>query len=363
MLILGIESSCDETAAAVVEDGRFVRSNVIATQHALHAEFAGVVPEIASRAHLERILPVIRTAMREADAKFADLGAVAVGNRPGLIGSLLVGTAAAKALAWGAGKRLIAVDHIASHLHAAALNAEPISFPAVGLVVSGGHTSLFFMSSPIDLKLVGRTRDDAVGEAFDKAATILGAGYPGGPSIDRLARRGDAGAHPFPSATLEGGSLDFSFSGLKTALLYAVRGNPSKRGGEVVYERTSGEHSPRVKADFAASFERAAVDAIMVRLERCCDRFGGARTLVVGGGVSANTLLRRRIESMCAARDMCCRIPASEYCVDNAAMIAGHGWFECAAGRAASLSIGVCAQSDAGVRTGAARCGRKKRRV
>lgn len=325
--ILGIESSCDETAAAVVEGGSRVLSSVVATQDDLHQRYAGVVPEIASRAHLERIVPVIREAMRAADLAYDDLDAIAVGHRPGLIGSLLVGTSAAKSLAWSRDLPLIGVDHLAAHLSACELDDDPIELPALGLVVSGGHTSLFYMGSPLDLTLIGRTIDDAIGEAFDKAATILGLGYPGGPAIDRLARTGDDHRHDFPVAALGRDRLDFSFSGLKTALLYAVRGTPQGRGRGATFPRDAGNLSDTEKADFAASFERAAVKALVVKIERGFDRHE-VQTLVIGGGVSANTRLRRELSELAQRRGLTIRLPAPEYCVDNAAMIAG-----CAAGR------------------------------
>jgi len=201
-LILGIETSCDETAAAVVEGGVDVRSNIVATQHDLHRIYAGVVPEIASRAHLERILPVVRQAVREATVQFADLDAIAVGHRPGLIGSLLVGVSAAKGLAWALDRPLIGVDHILAHLHAPELSGASIDYPALGLVVSGGHTSMYRLRDPLGINLLGRTIDDAVGEAYDKAATILDVGYPGGPAIDALAQRGDDRAHDLPVSAL-----------------------------------------------------------------------------------------------------------------------------------------------------------------
>lgn len=327
-LILGIETSCDETAAAIVRDGREVLSNVIATQHHLHEEYAGVVPEIASRAHLERITPVIREALSEANISYQDLDAIAVGNRPGLIGSLLVGVSAAKALAWSLNKPLIAVDHIIAHLYAPALNDVPIEYPALGLVVSGGHTSLFLVHNPGKLQLLGKTIDDAVGEAFDKAATILELGYPGGPAIDKLSQRGDAHAHNFPVADLarsgdDESTLDFSFSGLKTALLYAVRGHPTGRGKNSAFERDASQLNDSQKADFAASFQRAAIAAVMQNITRALDQHRDIKSLIIGGGVSANSLLRREVESLANQRSIAVRIPPIEFCLDNAAMIAG----------------------------------------
>jgi N6-L-threonylcarbamoyladenine synthase len=320
--ILGIETSCDETAAAVVVGGARVLSNVIATQHELHEEYAGVVPEIASRAHLERILPVLHEAMREADVNFEQLHAVAVGHRPGLIGSLLVGVSAAKALAWSIDRPLIGVDHIHAHLHAGLLDAEPVAYPALGLVVSGGHTSLFLVTAPLEVTLLGRTIDDAIGEAYDKAATILEIGYPGGPQLDALAQEGDDRAHELPISRLESDSLDFSFSGLKTALLYAVRGKPIGRGAEAHFERDASQLSRREQADFASSFQRAAVRAIMIKLDRALERHE-VSTLLVGGGVSANSRLRRELIELGEQRSLDVRLPDMAYCLDNAAMIAG----------------------------------------
>lgn len=324
MLILGIESSCDETAAAVVEDGVRVRSNIIATQHDLHARYAGVVPEIASRAHLERILPVIREAMHEAGAGYAELDAIAVGHRPGLIGSLLVGVSAAKTLAWSLQKPLIGVDHIAAHLHAGLLEAAPVQYPALGLVVSGGHTSLFLVRSPLEIRLLGKTIDDAVGEAYDKAATILQLGYPGGPLLDRLASSGgDERAFDFPVTMLDRESLDFSYSGLKTAVLYAVRGLPVGRGEAARLMRDASQLSEKEKADLAASFQRAAITAIMRKVRRAHERYPEAKSLLVGGGVSANSRLRSELQRYAAEFELDLRLPKMEYCLDNAAMIAG----------------------------------------
>ncbi|MHC5023055.1 MAG: tRNA (adenosine(37)-N6)-threonylcarbamoyltransferase complex transferase subunit TsaD, partial [Planctomycetota bacterium] len=320
--ILGIESSCDETAAAVTDGSVHVLSSVIATQHDLHEAYAGVVPEIASRAHLERIDPVIRSAVREAGLTLAELDAVAVGHRPGLIGSLLVGVSAAKALAWSLGVPLIGVDHIIAHLHAPLLDAPPATYPALGLVVSGGHTSLFLLEGQLDVVLLGRTIDDAVGEAYDKAATILQLGYPGGPRIDRLAPSGDDRAHDLPVANLGRDRLDFSFSGLKTALLYAVRGAPTTKNGRTSFPRDASDLDDDAKADFAASFQRAAVRALVRTLERALDRHD-VRTLLVGGGVSANSRLRSELVRLGETRRLDVRLPALAYCPDNAAMIAG----------------------------------------
>jgi N6-L-threonylcarbamoyladenine synthase len=345
--ILGIETSCDETAAAVVHDGREVLSHVVASQHDLHAKYRGVVPEIASRAHLERIGPVIEQALRHAGLGFDQIDAVAVGNRPGLIGSLIVGVSAAKAIAWAAGKPLIGVDHVQAHLHAASLYfaasgasgggdsglgrspepPPPPRFPALGLVVSGGHTALYRIDAPSQIHRLGATIDDAVGEAYDKAAVILQLPYPGGPNLDRLAAQGDPAAHRFPRSLLEPDSLDFSFSGLKTALLYAVRGHPQGRGDHARFEHSAAELTDQQRADLAASFQAAAVDTLIIKIERALGLLsaGGtpARSLIIGGGVSANSLLRARAAELGLRRRIDVHLPAMTFCLDNAAMIAG----------------------------------------
>jgi N6-L-threonylcarbamoyladenine synthase len=351
MLILGIETSCDETAAAMVEDGRRILSNVIASQHDLHAEYAGVVPELASRAHAERILPVVRRAVSAAGMTLDRIDAVAVGNRPGLIGSLLVGVAAAKALAWSLGKPLIGVDHIHAHLYSGLLDSDtgslhhPVTaslFPALGLVVSGGHTALYHVDSPVQVRRLGSTIDDAIGEAFDKAATILGLPYPGGPNLDRLAQTpgADDRAHDFPISRIAPDSLDFSFSGLKTSLLYAVRGVP-QRGGH--FERDHTWLSEASRADLAASFQKAAVDAILLKIHRVIAKdFPNPppyKSILAGGGVTANSRLRAQLITRAKAYDLKLFLPPPELCVDNAAMIAGLAWHLHAAGRTSDLAL------------------------
>lgn len=356
-LILGLETSCDETAAAVVADGVDVRSNLIASQHDLHARYGGVVPEIASRAHLERITPVVDEALRNAGATFDQLDAIAVGNRPGLIGSLLVGVSAAKAIAWSAGKPLIGVDHVRAHLYAAAMShaannqsqiPNPKSeierlFPALGLVVSGGHTSLYSLTSPTDMTLLGKTIDDAVGEAYDKAAVILDIGYPGGPKLDKLAQTGDGSAFDLPRSMLEPGSLDFSFSGLKTALLYTVRGKPRGRGRDITFERDAGDLTDEQRRDLAASFQAAAIDTLLIKVNRAIDalleRGDPPRSLLIGGGVSANSLLRKRAVELGAERGLTVCLPPMSLCLDNAAMIAGFAYEQFRAGDFADYSL------------------------
>ena len=309
--ILGIESTCDETGASVVVGGYDVRSNVVATQVDLHAKYRGVVPEIASRAHIENILPVVREALESAACGLADLDAIAVAHRPGLIGSLLVGVTAAKSLAWSIEKPLIGVDHVHAHLYSVVLESnETPPFPSLGLVVSGGHTAMYDVRGWTDVTLIGSTIDDAVGEAYDKVAAILGLGYPGGPVIDKLAQGGDAGAVRFPRSLLGRDSLDFSFSGLKTAVLYHVRGVPGRvRGIDDV---------PAKREDICASFQAACVDTIVKKLRRGVERTG-ARGVIVGGGVSAN----RGVRDALADFDVPVFFPPLRYCTDNAAMSAG----------------------------------------
>lgn len=339
MLILGIETSCDETAAAVVEDGRRVRSSVVASQHALHARYRGVVPEIASRAHLERILPVVREAIAAAGLSLDAIDGVAVGVRPGLIGSLLVGTSAAKGLAWGLGKPFLAVDHVEAHLHAGSLEQPAPPMPAIGLVVSGGHTSLFEWPCEGALQLLGRTIDDAAGEAFDKAAAMLGLGHPGGPRLETLAREGDPEAVEFPRPLLGPESLDFSFSGLKTAMRLAILAAADTPSGDPA--ASASRLPPKRRADLAAGFERAIVGTIATKLRRAVDRLDAAGrrpcSLFAGGGVVANESLRAMLRETAAAESLELRLPLPQHCLDNAAMIAAAASGRLAAGESDPL--------------------------
>ena len=296
LLILGLETSCDETAAALVEGGA-IRSNVVSSQADLHARFGGVVPEVASRRHLELVVPVVREALGEADASLDDVDAVAVTQGPGLIGALLVGLSAAKALAWGRGLPLIAVNHLHGHVASLYLDPDPLEPPFLCLLASGGHTLLVDVPSHGAFDVLGTTLDDAAGEAFDKGARLLGLGYPGGAEIDRLAREGDPKAFGFPVASVPG--LDFSFSGVKTALLYAVR--------------DLGQELEARKADLAASYQRAIVQALVRRTHEAAERTGAERIAVVGG-VAANSELRAALPEAAA--------PPLALCTDNAAMIA-----------------------------------------
>jgi N6-L-threonylcarbamoyladenine synthase len=341
--IFGIESSCDETSAAVVADGRRVLSHVVASQIDLHARYGGVVPEIASRAHIEAINPIIDSALRESGLKPTDLAAVAVTHEPGLIGSLLVGLMAAKTLAWVWDVPLLAVNHVYAHAYSPALDEEPIDYPAVALICSGGHTALYRCTGPTELELIGTTIDDAAGEAFDKVAHILDLGFPGGPVIDRLARDGDPQAIRFPRSLLRGQSLDFSFSGLKTAVLYHVRGTPGqRRSGHARQGHGAGKGAAHLSrqetADIAASFQAAVVDVLVAKLRRAV-KLTGARTMILGGGVSANSALRQAADELAKKLRCTLRLPALRYCVDNAAQTAGLAWHYLRAGRIANLDL------------------------
>ena len=284
-LLLAIESSCDETSAAVVDRRLAIRSNIVSSQSELHGRFGGVVPEIASRAHVRRIVPAIDEALSTAGVRLEDLAAIAVTSRPGLVGSLLVGLTAAKTLALALDIPLVDVSHVEAHLFACRMGAGREIFPAIGLVVSGGHTLLYDCASAVDLALIGSTIDDAAGEAFDKGAKLLGLGYPGGPAIERAAQTGDPAAVAFPRPLLTAPNLDFSFSGLKTALLYEIGG--SSRGRPQPRELT-----PSRVSDLAASYQEAIVDVLVGKCRLALGRTGRAR-LLVGGGVAANGLARK----------------------------------------------------------------------
>jgi N6-L-threonylcarbamoyladenine synthase len=340
MNILTIETTCDETAAAVVTDRLEVLSSVVASQDALHERFGGVVPEIASRAHVERIVPVIDEALRKAKLTLADVDAVAVANTPGLAGSLLVGLSAAKALAVACGLPLVAVNHLQAHIYACRLVAGEEVFPCVGLIVSGGHSNLYRCQSPTDFTPLGGTIDDAAGEAFDKVASLLGLPYPGGPAIERAARGGDPQKYRFPRPLLDDpGRLEFSFSGLKTAVRYLVAGPRKSRGGDKEKVRhgegEKGRHgegvtaarspspplllSPSSVADVAASFQEAVVDCLVGKAELAL-RKTGYNTLCVGGGVAANGRLRTRLEASAAELGYRLHVAPLALCTDNAVM-------------------------------------------
>ena len=384
--ILGLESSCDETSCSVVADGLDVRSNVVSTQIDLHARFGGVVPEIASRAHIEAVNTVVGQALETAGVRAGEIDAVAVTAEPGLIGSLLVGLMAAKTLAWAWDVPLIGVNHVYAHAYAAALRkvpacgsnnpapasacGGPIEYPAVALICSGGHTALYRCSSPTEMELLGTTIDDAAGEAFDKVASILKLGFPGGPAVERAAKRGDPAAVDFPRTLLDGQSLDFSFSGLKTAVLYHVNGLPETRRRKPVpspetqvpppgvqvppssaAQRSLGVpaqsstgpargtvHTPGQIDDIAASFQAAVIDVLRIKLRRAVT-LTGARTIVIGGGVSANAALRAAAAELADKLHCTLRLPPMEFCVDNGAMIAGLGFHYYRQGRFSDLDL------------------------
>ena len=332
--ILGIETSCDETAAAVVTNGRHVRSSVVASQTKLHEKYGGVVPEIASRAHIENLYPVLTEALEQAGVRGEDLDAVAIANQPGLTIALVVGVTAAKTLSFMWGKPLIAINHLHAHLQSAMLDEAQIALPAVALVVSGGHTSLYDCESALEITLLGSTIDDAAGEAFDKVATILRLPYPGGPIIEELAKQGNPKAIRFPRSMLGKDSLDFSFSGLKTAVLYHCRGQDMK-GTDRVGEMSEGEI-----ADIAASFQAAVIDVLVKKTKRAANRIS-AKTVLLGGGVAANGALRDALKTMCEK----CRPPRrllvapKQYCTDNAVMVASLAYHKYQAGLFADLSL------------------------
>jgi N6-L-threonylcarbamoyladenine synthase len=309
--ILILESTCDETAAALVTESLEVRAAIVASQEHLHERYGGVVPEIASRAHVERILPVIDETLRRAGLDLRQIDAVAVANTPGLAGSLLVGLSAAKALCLALGVPLVAVNHLHAHIYACRLAAGKEVFPCLGLIVSGGHTSLYRCASPLDFELLGGTIDDAAGEAFDKVASLLGLPFPGGPAIERAARGGNKGAYPLPRPLLDSDRLDFSFSGLKTAVRYRIAAP-----GEAPPVAPLAEQAV---ADLAASFQEAVVDCLVAK-SLLAVRRTGLNVLCVGGGVAANARLRERLTKECQRHGIELHIPPLNLCTDNAVM-------------------------------------------
>lgn len=331
MLVLGIESSCDETAAAVVRDGREILSSVISSQIDLHAPYGGVVPELASREHLNKIQPIVKEALQRANVELKDLDAVAVTQGPGLIGSLLVGVCFAKALAFALEKPFIGVNHIEGHVYSVAFENPPIEYPALALIVSGGHTNLFFIPEEGKYKVVSRTRDDAAGEAFDKIGKMLGLGYPGGPVIDRLAREGDAEKIKFPIAKISDGRPDFSFSGLKTAVSRYVRENKIQpvAPGETI--------SPEIK-DLCAGFQATVVKSLVGTMEKLAAECH-PKTLIVAGGVACNTALREAAQKAAEKLRIPVYFPSRHLSTDNAAMIAAAGTFHLKRGERSELSM------------------------
>lgn len=324
-LILAIETSCDETSVALVEDGRKIRANIISSQVPLHRKYGGVVPEIASRKHIENVLPVLEECLTEANVKLTDIDGIGVTYGPGLVGALLVGVSAAKALAFSLGVPLLGVHHLEGHIFANFLENEQLEPPFVALVVSGGHTALVHVKDYSTFELLGQTRDDAVGEAFDKVARVLGLPYPGGPEVERLAKEGDPDAIAFPKALCEKGSFEFSFSGLKSAVLNYL--NSKKQKNE--------EINP---ADVAASFQSVALDVLVektMQAMKVCD----VKQLVLAGGVAANTMLREKLTQAAAENGVSFSYPNKILCTDNAAMIACRAHYLYEEGRFADLHL------------------------
>ncbi len=314
MLTLGIESSCDDTAAAVLKDNNNLLSNIISSQDEIHSRFGGVVPELASRQHLESINPIIEEALYRADKSLIDIDLIAVTQGPGLIGSLLVGFSYAKALSYSSNIPIVGVDHMSGHLLSAFLEKDKPQFPYIALIVSGGTTSIFLCQNHTKFKLLGRTRDDAAGEAFDKVAKLLNLDYPGGPSVSIHAERGDPTSFQFPRAWLEADSLDFSFSGLKTAVLNKCNEFRQK-------------NIPVPVGDICSSFQEAVVEVLVKKTLLAAD-LHGIKTIVLGGGVSANKHLRKHMDMSCRKKKLQLHVPHPSLCTDNAAMIALSGYYK-----------------------------------
>lgn len=332
MTILGIETSCDETAASVVRDGKEVLSSVVSSQIDIHKKFGGVVPEIASRAHMEKIYPVVEKALKDANLGKDDIDAIAIANQPGLVVSLIVGVTAAKTLAMMWQKPLISVNHVHAHLQSAMLEAEDLKLPAVALIVSGGHTNIYDCESALELKLLGSTIDDAAGEAFDKVAQILHLPYPGGPSIQKAAEKGNPKAVRFPRSMLSKDSLDFSFSGIKTAVLYHCNGQDMKGDSQVE------NMSEQEIADISASFQEAVVEVLTKKTMMAAARVK-AKTVLLGGGVAANSVLRESLEENCRKRSLEMLVAPRKYCTDNAVMVASLAYYKYEANLFADLSL------------------------
>ncbi len=331
MLILGIESSCDETAAAVVRDGREILSSVISSQIEIHRPFGGVVPDIAAREHLEKIEPIVKEALEKAGISFKEIDAVAVTRGPGLVGSLLVGVCYAKALAFGLDIPFIGVNHIEGHVFSVVFENPPIKYPAFALIVSGGHTNLFYIPEAGKYKVISRTRDDAAGEAFDKVGKMLGLEYPGGPVIERIALTGDATKIKFPIAKISDGRPDFSFSGLKTAVSRYLRENE-------IQPVKAGEMPSQEIKDIAASFQATVIKSLIGTTEKLAAQFK-PKTLIVAGGVACNNALREAAGKVGERLNLPVYFPSKHLSTDNAAMIAAAGFFHLARGEQSDLRM------------------------
>ncbi|MCR9247735.1 MAG: tRNA (adenosine(37)-N6)-threonylcarbamoyltransferase complex transferase subunit TsaD [bacterium] len=338
-LILGIETSCDETAAAIVEDGHVVRSNVVHSQIELHKRWRGVVPEVASRSHTERILPIVDQALTDAALTPDDLTAIAVTQRPGMVGCLLVGLAAAKALSFRFAKPIVGVDHVQAHVHTGFLADPDMPLPALALVASGGHTAIYLVRARGDTERLGTTRDDAAGEALDKGANLLGLTYPGGPAIENAAKGGNPRAFDLPRTLLGRDSLDFSFSGLKTALLYTLK----PQGDRAPMPTPTGD----TLRDLACAYQEATVDVLVTKLRRAAERHP-VKALCIGGGVARNQRLRERLQDDRVLGTLRLVLPPMEFCADNGAMIASLGSHLYRTGQIAPLELDAVATAQAG---------------
>ncbi|MBI3950228.1 MAG: tRNA (adenosine(37)-N6)-threonylcarbamoyltransferase complex transferase subunit TsaD [Acidobacteria bacterium] len=335
MLILGIESSCDETAAAVIEDGRVIRSNIVASQVATHRPYGGVVPELASREHIKNIVPVVEQAMQAAGVAFNQIGGIGVTYGPGLVGSLLVGLSYAKSLAYALGKPFVGINHLEGHIYSVVFENAPVEYPALALLVSGGHTELYWIPEAEKYKRLGHTRDDAAGEAFDKVAKLLGLGYPGGPVIDRLAGRGDAEAVRFSIARMTDGTLDFSFSGLKTAVRRYVEGKGIRPAADP-------DNPPQEILDLVASFQRTVVRTLLNRVAEAAAQ-SKPQTIILAGGVACNSELRRKAKALAEEAGIPLYYPSPILTTDNAAMIAAAAYPKLQRGERSDFSLAAVA--------------------
>jgi N6-L-threonylcarbamoyladenine synthase len=337
MIILGIDTSCDDTSAALIADGNKILSNIVSSQSDIHKKYGGIVPELASRRHIEMIWPVVDEALSSAGKSLDDIDAVAVCHGPGLIGSLLVGCGFAKSAAYVKNKPLVAVNHLEGHIFSVFLEHEKIEFPFISLIASGGHTSLYIVNGFGQYIELGRTRDDAAGEAYDKVAKLLGLGYPGGPVIDKLAREGNPKTFDFPRAYVPD-SFDFSFSGLKTAVLNHVRAEARKSGSTEVASELQDFRTSGLVKDIAASFQSAVVDVLVRKVEWAIVK-KGIKRVTLSGGVSANSGLRRKFQEMAEEREVELFLPSISFCTDNAAMIAAAGYHHFNAGNVAGIDL------------------------